>query len=83
MRVGFIGTGSIGQPMAGQVLAAGLSLVVHDIDRSAATPLLEAGAEWSDSPKAVAQQCDIVCTCLPGPPEFQQVVYGPMASWRE
>ncbi len=76
MRVGFIGTGSIGQPMAGQVLAAGFSLAVHDINRSAATPLLEAGAEWADSPKAVAQQCDIVCTCLPGPPEFQQVVYG-------
>ena len=76
MRVGFIGTGSIGQPMAGQVLAAGFSLVVHDINRSAATPLLEAGAEWGDSPKAVAQQCDIVCACLPGPPEFQQVVYG-------
>ena len=77
MRIGFIGTGSIGQPMAGQVLAAGLSLVVHDIDGGAATPLIEAGAEWADSPKAVAEQCEIVCTCLPGPPEFQQVLYGP------
>ena len=76
MRVGFIGNGSIGQPMASQVLAAGFYLVVHDINQSAVTPLLEAGAEWSDSPKAVAQQCEIVCTCLPGPPEFQQVVYG-------
>ena len=76
MRVGFIGTGSIGRPMAGQVLAAGYSLVVHDIDRGAATPLLEAGAESADSPRAVAEQCEIVCTCLPGPPEFQQVVYG-------
>lgn len=76
MRVGFIGTGSIGRPMAGQVLAAGFSLVVHDIDRGAATQLLEAGAEWADSPMAVAEQCDIVCTCLPGPPEFREVVYG-------
>ena len=76
MRVGFIGTGSIGQPMADQLLAAGFTLVVHDINRSAATPLLDAGAQWGDSPKAVARQCDIVCTCLPGPPEFQQVVYG-------
>ena len=76
MRVGFIGTGSIGQPMASQVLAAGFSLVVHDIDRAAVAPLLEAGAEWADSPKAVAEQCEIVCTCLPGPPEFRQVVYG-------
>ena len=76
MRVGFIGTGSIGQPMAGQLLAAGFTLVVHDINRAAATPLLEAGAEWADSPEAVARRCDIVCTCLPGPPEFRQVVYG-------
>ena len=76
MRVGFIGTGSIGQPMAGQVLAAGFSLVVHDINQAAAAPLLEAGAEWADSPRAVAEQCEIVSTCLPGPPEFQEVVYG-------
>ena len=77
MRVGFIGTGSIGRPMASQVLAAGFSLVVHDIVQDAVTPLLEGGAEWADSPKAVAEQCEIVCTCLPGPREFQQVVYGP------
>ena len=76
MRVGFIGTGSIGQPMAGQVLAASFSLVVHDINRDATAPLLDAGAEWADSPRAVAEQCEIVCTCLPGPPEFQEVVYG-------
>ena len=62
--------------MASQVLAAGFSLVVHDIDRSVSTPLLEGGAEWADSPKAVAELCEIVSTCLPGPPEFQQVVYG-------
>ncbi len=77
MRVGFIGTGSIGRPMASQVLAAGFSLVVHDIAQDAVTPLLEAGAEWADSPTAVAELCEIVSTCLPGPPEFQQVVYGP------
>jgi len=62
--------------MAGQVLAAGFSLVVHDIDRDATAPLLEAGAEWADSPKAIAEQCEIVSTCLPGPPEFREVVYG-------
>ena len=76
MRVGFIGTGSIGRPMAAQIAAAGFSLVVHDIDWQAAAPLVDAGAEWAGSPKAVAEQCDVVCTCLPGPPEFQSVVYG-------
>ena len=62
--------------MAGQIVAAGFSLLVHDIDRQAAEPLIEAGAEWANSPKAVAEQCDIVCACLPGPPEFRDVVYG-------
>ena len=76
MRVGFIGTGSIGRPMAASIAAAGFSLMVHDIDRQAAAPLLEDGAGWAESPKAVAEQCDIVCTCLPGPPEFREVIYG-------
>ena len=76
MRVGFIGTGSIGRPMAEQIAAAEFPLVVHDIDRRATDSLVEGGAEWAESPRAVAEQCDVVCTCLPGPPEFQQVIYG-------
>ena len=76
MRVGFIGTGSIGRPMAESIAAAGFSMVVHDIVRQAAGPLVDGGAEWADSPRAVAEQCDVVCTCLPGPPEFQEVIYG-------
>ena len=62
--------------MAAQIAAAGFSLTVHDISQEAAAPLVEAGAEWAESPKAVAEQCDVVCTCLPGPPEFREVVYG-------
>ena len=76
MRVGFIGLGNIGTPMAQQIAAAGFSLVVHDIRQEAASPLIERGAEWAGSPREVAERCDVVCTCLPGPPEMDAVVLG-------
>src|ERR1700693_594831 len=77
MRVGFIGLGNVGAPMAGFVVGAGFSLVVHDLRREAAAPLLDRGATWADSPREVAAQCDVVCTCVPGPPEMQAVMLGP------
>jgi 3-hydroxyisobutyrate dehydrogenase len=63
--------------MAGFVLGAEFPLVVHDLRREAAAPLLERGAAWASSPREVAAQCDVVCTCVPGPPEMQAVVRGP------
>jgi 3-hydroxyisobutyrate dehydrogenase len=77
MRVGFIGLGNMGAPMAGFVLGAGHSLVVHDLRRDAAAPLLDRGAVWAASPGEVAAQCDVVCVCVPGPPEMQAVTLGP------
>jgi 3-hydroxyisobutyrate dehydrogenase len=77
MRVGFIGLGNMGGPLAGFVLKAGFSLVVHDIRREAAAPMLEQGAIWADSPADVAARCDVICTCVPGPPEMQAVTLGP------
>jgi len=76
MRVGFIGLGNMGGPLAGFVLKAGFSLVVHDIRREAAAALLEQGALWADSPAEVAARCDVICTCVPGPPEMQAVTLG-------
>ena len=76
MRVGFIGLGNMGAPMAGFVLGAKFPLVVHDIRREPAAPLLEQGAMWADSPGDVAAQCDVVCVCVPGPPEMQAVMLG-------
>jgi 3-hydroxyisobutyrate dehydrogenase len=76
MRVGFIGVGNIGRPMAERILGSGLSLVVHDIREEAAAPLVRLGASWAGSPRAVAEQCDVVCTCLPGPREMEEVVWG-------
>ena len=76
MRVGFIGLGNMGGPLAGFVLKAGFSLVVHDLRREAAATLLEGGAVWADSPKDVAAQCEVICICVPGPPEMQAVTLG-------
>jgi len=76
MRVGFIGVGNMGAPMAGFVREAGFPLVVHDLRRDAAAPLLERGAVWADSPRDVAAQCDVVCVCVPGPADMRTVVLG-------
>ena len=65
--VGFIGLGNVGGKLTGSILRNGLSLIVHDLDRDAAAPFLEVGAQWADSPKAMAEACDIVITCLPSP----------------
>ena len=76
MKVGFIGVGNIGAPIAGQLLAAGHRLLVHDIRPAAADALLAAGAEWSESPGALAARCEVVATCLPGPAEMEPVCLG-------
>jgi 3-hydroxyisobutyrate dehydrogenase len=77
MKIGFIGVGNIGAPIAGQLLKAGHSLIVYDIRPEAANALLAAGAAWSQSPAALAAECEVVATCLPGPAEMEQVCLGP------
>jgi 3-hydroxyisobutyrate dehydrogenase len=76
MKIGFIGVGNIGAPIAGQLLKAGHELLVHDLRREAAAGLLAAGAAWADSPAALAAQCEVVCACLPGPKEMEAVCLG-------
>jgi 3-hydroxyisobutyrate dehydrogenase len=76
MRIGFIGVGNIGRPMAGQLLAAGHSLTVHDLRREAAAGLLAAGATWADSPAEVAARSEVLASCLPGPAEMEKVCLG-------
>jgi len=76
MRIGFIGVGSIGHPMAGQLLAAGHTLTVHDVRPEAAAQLIAGGAAWGESPADVAARCELVATCLPGPAEMEEVCFG-------
>src|SRR4029434_2695624 len=76
MQVGFIGLGTMGSSMALNTLKGGHALTVHDINRDAAAPHLEAGATWADTPRAVAASSAVVFTSLPGPPEVQAVALG-------
>src|SRR5437868_458121 len=76
MKVGFIGTGHMGNPMARNLIAAGQELVVHDAFSQACENLIELGATWADSPKAVAEQCQVVFTSLPGPKQIDEVALG-------
>ncbi len=76
MQVGFIGLGNMGGPLAGFVLKAGFSLVVHDIRKEAAVSLVERGAVWAGSSRDVAAACDVICVCVPGPPEMRAVTLG-------
>lgn len=65
MNIGFIGLGNMGMGMASNILKAGYSLTVHDLRREIAKPLLDKGASWAESPKALAKVSEIVFTSLP------------------
>ena len=66
-KIGFIGLGNVGGKLAGSLLRNGFDLRVRDLDKTAAAGLLDNGARWSDSPKAMAAAVDIIITCLPSP----------------
>jgi len=65
--VGFIGLGNVGGKLAGSLLRNKCDVMVRDLDQDVAAPFLAAGAKWADSPKAMAEACDIIITCLPSP----------------
>ena len=75
-RVGFIGLGIMGKPMARNLLKSGHPLIVHSRSRAPVDELVGAGAADGKSPRGVAQQSDIVITMLPDSPDVQQVVLG-------
>jgi 3-hydroxyisobutyrate dehydrogenase len=74
MKLGFIGLGSIGFPVARNIVAAGHDVTVHDLDRSQAEELISMGAQWADSPAAAAKDCEVLLTSLPGPKEIEIVM---------
>src|SRR5882724_8563731 len=76
MRIGFIGLGNMGGPMALNVMKAGHTMVINDIRRDMAAPHLRQGATWADTPKAVAEQSELIFTSLPGPREVEAVALG-------
>ena len=76
MQIGFIGLGTMGKGMAANLQKAGHLLIVHDLTRQAASAHLANGAVWADSPKALAEQCDVVFTSLPTPADVRAVGTG-------
>ncbi len=92
LTIGFIGLGNVGGKLAGSLVRNGLDVIVRDLDADAAQPLLDAGARFGDSPKAMAQECDVVITCLPSPAASAAVLeaddgllagFGPGKVWME
>jgi 3-hydroxyisobutyrate dehydrogenase len=76
MRYGFIGLGNLGAHLAGSLLRGGFALTVNDLNKSAANPLIAAGARWAESPQACAAGSDAVITCLPSPAASRSVLTG-------
>jgi 2-hydroxy-3-oxopropionate reductase len=76
MKIGFIGLGIMGKPMSLNLIKAGYSLVVLDLFQPAVDELVAAGAATAPTPKAIAEQADIIITMLPNSPQVKQVVLG-------
>lgn len=75
-KIGFIGLGIMGKPMAKNLVKAGHSLVVFDVNNEAVKEVVEAGAEQGLSSKDVAARCEVVITMLPNSPHVKEVVLG-------
>jgi len=67
VSVGFIGLGNVGGKLAGSLVRNKCDVTVRDLDDQAVSALLDAGAKWGQSPRAMAEACDIMITCLPSP----------------
>lgn len=74
MNLGYIGTGTMGNPMAKALIEAGHAVTVHDLRRESATNLCEMGANWAVTPRELAEASELVLTSLPGPVEAKQVL---------
>jgi len=74
MKIGWIGLGNIGRVMASNLIRAGYHLIVHDLDYQAAENLMSAGAEWAETPRALAAEANCIITSLPGPPQVRAVM---------
>jgi 2-hydroxy-3-oxopropionate reductase len=75
-KIGFVGLGLMGRPMARNIMEAGYELTVHNRSRGKVEELVAEGAEAAESPKEVAECSGIIFTMLPGPPEVREVVLG-------
>jgi len=75
-KIGWVGTGVMGKSMCGHIIAAGYPMSVYTRTRSKAKELLDAGARWCDSPKAVAENSDIAFAIVGYPQDVREVFLG-------
>jgi len=74
MKVGFIGLGNAGGKLAGSLLRNGFDLTVRDLNKEFVDEFVERGAKSANSPKEMAEHCDVVITCLPSPKACSEVM---------
>jgi 2-hydroxy-3-oxopropionate reductase len=75
-KIGFVGLGIMGKPMAKNLLKAGYELVVYDVTAAPVDEVVKAGAKAGSSPKDVAAQADLIITMLPNSPHVKEAVLG-------
>ena len=76
MKIGFIGLGNVGAKLAGCLIRNGADLIVRDLDPEHVQPFLDKGAAFGESPKVMAEACDVIITCLPSPAISAAVMEG-------
>lgn len=75
-KIGWIGTGVMGSSMVGHLMAAGFSATVYSRTKAKAQALIEKGAAWAASPKAVAEQSDVIFSIVGFPSDVREVMLG-------
>jgi 3-hydroxyisobutyrate dehydrogenase len=81
MRVGLVGCGTVGTRIGARLITRGHSLRVSDRTQAKAASLLDAGAEWAETPSRLADGCDFLISALPGPDEVEAVLLGAGGLW--
>jgi 3-hydroxyisobutyrate dehydrogenase len=76
VKVAFVGLGTMGGPMALNLIQAGHDVTVHNRTRDRELPIVDAGGQRADSPQAAAQTAEVVITCVSDTPDVQAVILG-------
>ncbi len=76
MKVTFIGMGTMGGPMAQNILKAGHEVTVHNRTREKEEPLVQKGAQRAASPQGAADGAEVIITCLSDTPDVEEVILG-------
>jgi 2-hydroxy-3-oxopropionate reductase len=76
-KIGFIGLGIMGRPMAHNLLKAGFPVIVHNRHQEVTDELVAAGASPGAQPRDIAASCDVLITMLPASPQVEEVLLGP------